>query len=136
MNFGCLLKLFFFWKCLHANMVLGWGFFTSFLWLFSRILKSVCLSYILFYITCIPLNIWHTRCNNQLHEKSYIFFESVDFWKLMLLWLSCGTEFCYFQNTGNISLVSKCFCLFSSQCCFRFCCCRWVPWDFFYVWKL
>ena len=26
---------------------------------------------------------------------------SVDFWKLMLLWLGCSTEFCYFQITGT-----------------------------------
>ena len=42
MNFACLLKLWrFSRKCLHANMVLGWGFFTSYLWLLSLILKAV-----------------------------------------------------------------------------------------------
>ena len=42
-----------------------------------------------------------------------MFFESVDSWKLMLLWLGCSTEFCYFQNTRNMSLVSKDLCLIS-----------------------
>ena len=42
MNFAYLLKLWHFsWKCLHAHMVFGWGFFTSFLWLFRLILKVV-----------------------------------------------------------------------------------------------
>ena len=42
MNFLCLLKLWLFsWRCFDANIVLGWGFFTSFLWLFSLILKRV-----------------------------------------------------------------------------------------------
>ena len=31
-NFACLLKLWFVsWRCLYANMVLGWGFLTSFM---------------------------------------------------------------------------------------------------------
>ena len=47
-------------------------------------------------------------CSGTIYfVKNLMFFESVDSWKLMLLWLGCGTEFCYFQNTGSISLVSK-----------------------------
>ena len=109
MNFACLLKLWIFsWKCLHSNMVLGWRFFTSFLWLFSIILKGV---------SALPSTLSFTYrtfhqvfgiCSVTIYfVKNLMFFESVDSWKLMLLWLGCGTEFCYFQNTGSISLVSK-----------------------------
>ena len=128
---------FFSWKCLHANMVLGWEFFTLFLWLFSIILKDVSLSFlhIVVYITYIH-QVYDICAGTINFVKNLIFFEPVDSWKLILLWLGCSTEFCYFQNTGNISLVSKWFCLFSLQCCFRFCYCQWVPWDFSCVWKL
>ena len=40
-------------------------------------------------------------------SKVLYFFDSVDSWKLRLLRLGCSTEFCYFQSTGSISLVSK-----------------------------
>ena len=47
-------------------------------------------------------------------------FESVNSWKLMLLWLGWSTEFCYFLSPGNVFLASKRFCLFSLQCRFDF----------------
>ena len=97
---------------------------------------SLPLLHIVLCITCISLNMWHTRWNNKLCERSKMFFEFAEFWRLMLLWLGCSTVFFYFQITGNIFLVSKCFYLFSLQCCFRCCCCRLVLWDFCCVWKL
>ena len=64
-----------------------------------------------------------------------------DFWICWLLKVDvamtcCSAEVCYFLNTANIFLVSKCFCLFSLQCRFRFGCCRWVPWNFCCVLKM
>ena len=132
MNFACSLKLWLFsWKCLHAHMVLGWRISTSFPWLFSLTLKSVSVFPIYcFYITFIQSSIWHIRGNNSFREKSC--FLSL----VTLLWFGCSTEFCYLQNTGSISLLSKYFCLFSLQCCFRYCYCQWVPSDFCCIWKL
>ena len=97
--------------------------------------RSLDFLYIVFYVTFIPLIIWHTRWNNQFGKKSYMIFDSVDSWKLMLLW-RVQHRVCYVLNTGNIFLVSKCFYLFSLQCCFRFSCCRWVPWNFCCILKM
>ena len=127
MNFACLLKLWFYSLiCLHPNMVLEWGIFTSFLWLFSLILKAVS-GFPTYYFLH---NVHSINCMTYALKQFYMI------WKLMLLWPGCSTEVCYFLNTGNIFLVSKCFCLFSLQCHFRFGCCRWVPWNFCCILKI
>ena len=128
MNFTCLLKLslgnacmlIWFWDEDFLHHI--WGYLAAY-WK-----RSLRLLHLIFYITFFL----HKA---QFRKKSYMFSESLDFWKSMLLWLGCSSKFCPFQNKGNIFLVSKYFCLFSLQCCFRFCCCRWVPWDFCCVWK-
>ena len=112
---------FFSWKCLLTNMVLWWGFSSSFLWLFSLLLKGVCLSYILLFRSR-EFHQVYDICAGMINfvKKFYVLFESVDSWKLMLLWLGCSTEFFYFQNTGSISLISKCFFYFLYNVVFDF----------------
>ena len=138
MNFACLVKLWFYsHKCLHANLVLEWEIFTLFQWLFSLILKAV--------------SGFPTYCFlHNVHSINYMTYalEQIVWWKILydswICWLlkvdvavtCCSTEVCYFLNTANIYLVLKCFCLFSSQCRFRFGCGRWVPWNFCCILKM
>ena len=71
MNVACLLKSWYFsWKCLHDNMVLEWGIFTSFLWLFSLILKKVS---------------FPTYCFlHNVHSTKYMTYATVDYFLTML----------------------------------------------------
>ena len=133
MNFGCLLELgFFSWKCLHAKMVLHakiiyLHYLCGYFVLYWK--ASLPFLHIVVYMTRIQSSKLHMDLNNELCKKCYMFFESVDSWTLMLFWLGCSAGSCYFQNTGNISLVSKCFYLFFLQRYFQFYYCQYL--DFF-----
>ena len=90
-----------------------------------------------FYIACIPSSIRCMRWNNKFCEKLYMFFKSVDSWRLMFLWPGCSTEFCLpFLKHRKHSPGFKVLFLFTLQCCFRFCSCQWLPWDLYCIWKL
>ena len=103
------------------------NFFTLFLCLFSLIFKgSLPFLHILIYIMCFH-QVYDICSGTTNFVKNLVFWVC---WKLMFFWLGCSTEFCNFQNTRNIFLDSKCFCLFSWQCCFQFCYCQWVPLGF------
>ena len=83
MNFTCLLKLWLFsWKFLHANMVLGLGFFTSFLYI----------------ISCIPSNTW-------LYMTILLTLKV----NVVMTWLQ--QRDLLFPKHGIIYLASKCFSL-------------------------
>ena len=141
MNFVCLLKLWFFSrKCLHNDEQCSSQNHISIIWFWVEdVLNNFCgylavywkqsLPFlpIIFYTTYTPLNIWHTHYNNKLRENVCWLLK----FDVVMTWLQ--HRFILFAK--HLS-VSKCFCLFSLQCCFRFFYCRWVPWCFCFVWKL
>ena len=108
-NFACLLKLWYFsQKYLHANMVLGWGFVTSFPWLFSLTLKRI--------------SVFLTYCFlHNVHFIKYMTYalEQLTSWKILYVFWVCWLL--------KVDVVSECFWLFFLQCCFRFSYCRWIP---------
>ena len=141
MNFVCLLKLWFFSrKCLHNDEQCSSQNHISIIWFWDEdVLNNFCgylavywkqsLPFLplVFYTTYTPLNIWHTHYNNKLRENVCWLLK----FDVVMTWLQ--HRFILFAK--HVS-VSKCFCLFSLQCCFRFFYCRWIPWCFCFVWKL
>ena len=131
-SFGCLVKfLFFSWKCLHASLFLGWEIFMSFLWLLSLVLKEAS--------ACCVHNVRSIKdmiygLEQLISWKTLYLFRVC--WKLMLFWLDCSTNLCYFKNSRNIFLISKRFCSCSFQCWLRISYCQWILWGFSQVRKL
>ena len=97
------------WKCLNANMVLAWGFFWSFLWLFSVILKRV---------SAFPAYC----CLHNVHSIKYMAYalEQLTSWKILYVF-----RVCWLLKDNFVMTWLQHFCLFSLQSCFRFYYCQW-----------
>ena len=134
MNFAYLMKLWFFslsvcmliWFCNKKSLY----HFCGYLVLYWK--RSLSFLHIVFYITCIILNMTYVP-------------EQLTLWKILcfLSLLNIESQCNCDLVAGQCSAISKtrktlfqsAF-LFSLQCSFRFCYCQWVSWDFCSVWKL
>ena len=77
-NFACLLKLWFFsQKYLHATMVLGWGFVTSFPWLFSLTLKRISVFLTYCFLHNVHFIKYMTYAQEQLTSRKILCFLSL-----------------------------------------------------------